>query len=296
MQPFEVDENQVEKIEGMTIEYPYCLHHRNLTDTVIPWHWHEELELGYIEEGASQIRTLNAEYVIPQGDGFFINSNVMDMKQNAAPGHRTMEINNIFHPVFLAGHFKSRFETKYLNPVIKNRQIEVHIIHRGTETADRLLSNLRRLKAFGEQPDNEFAVRNLLSDCWMMLPQSIREAQPAKAVPLAEGQERLRNMVAYIHSHYGEKLTLAGIAARAAVSEREALRCFRKYFQQSPFEYLLGFRLNQAKAMLLETDLPITQISYRCGFSDSAYLGKQFKKAFGMTPLAFRNRHQSKQG
>ena len=130
----------------------------------------------------------------------------------------------------------------------------------------------------------------------MMLPQSIREAQPAKAVPLAEGQGRLRNMAAYIHSHYGEKRTLAELAARAAVSEREALRCFRKYFQQSPFEYLMGFRLNQAKAMLLETDLPITQISYRCGFFVFAYLGKQFKKAFGMTPLAFRNRHQSKQG
>lgn len=35
---FETDENQVEKIEGMTVEYPYCLHLRNLTDIVIPWH------------------------------------------------------------------------------------------------------------------------------------------------------------------------------------------------------------------------------------------------------------------
>ena len=114
-----------------------------------------------------------------------------------------------------------------------------------------------------------------------MLPQSIREAQPAKAVPLAEGQERLRNMAAYIHSHYGEKRTLAELAARAAVSEREALRCFRKYFQQSPFEYLMGFRLNQAKAMLLETDLPITQISYRCGFPTAPIWGSSSKKLLG---------------
>lgn len=62
MLSFETDENQVEKIEGMTVGYPYCLHQRDLTDIVIPWHWHEELELGYIESGASRIRTVDKEY------------------------------------------------------------------------------------------------------------------------------------------------------------------------------------------------------------------------------------------
>ena len=123
MQAFETDRNQVEIIEGMTIVYPYCLHKRDLTNLVIPWHWHEELELGYIQEGISKIVTIGAEYTVRQGDGFFVNSNVMCMKQNASSGVKTIEINHIFHPVFLGGHFKSRFETKYLNPVINNRQI-----------------------------------------------------------------------------------------------------------------------------------------------------------------------------
>ena len=104
MRLFETDENQVERIEGMTVEYPYCLHERDLTDLVIPWHWHEELELGYIQEGVSKIVTIGAEYTVRQGDGFFINSNVMDMKRNGTPGARTLEVNHIFHPVFLSGH------------------------------------------------------------------------------------------------------------------------------------------------------------------------------------------------
>lgn len=85
MRSFETDENLIEKIEGMTTEYPYCMHQRDLTDIVIPWHWHEELELGYIERGTWQIRTLNAEYTVHQGDGFFVNSNVMDMKKMPRP-------------------------------------------------------------------------------------------------------------------------------------------------------------------------------------------------------------------
>lgn len=289
MMRFDTDENQVEKIEGMTIAYPYCMHQRDLTDITIPWHWHEELELGYIERGASRIRTVNREYIIQEGEGFFINSNVMDMKDNAAPGASTLEINHIFHPVFLSGHFKSRFETKYLNPLIQNRQIEVHILRNERQTSSRILSNLKKLKNLQKRPDTEFATRNLLSDSWMLLLEDIKKTQPALTIINIESQNRLRSMLACIHSHYQEKLTLAHIAASANISEREALRCFQKNLSQSPFEYLIGFRLNQSKKMLAETSDSITQISYQCGFSSSAYFGKVFKKAFGMTPLAYRS-------
>lgn len=289
MMSFETDENQVEKIEGMTVTYPYCMHQRNLTDILIPWHWHEELELGYIEQGASRICTVNGEYIIQQGEGFFINSNVMDMKENAVPGCRTLEINHIFHPVFLSGHFKSRFETKYLNPIIQNRQIEVHVLRKNRQTSKQILSNLKKLKVLQNRPDTEFATRNLLSDSWMLLMEDIKQAQPALTVVHMENQNRLRSMLACIHSHYQEKLTLARIAGSANISEREALRCFQKNINQSPFEYLISFRLNQAKKLLTETEDSITQISYQCGFSNSAYFGKVFKKAFGMTPLAYRS-------
>lgn len=127
-----LDENQIEQIDGMTTEYPYCMRRRDLTDIVIPWHWHEELELGYLDTGTSVISTLNAEYTVHQGDGFFINTNVLCSKRNAAAGCPALEINHLFHPVFLSGHFRSRFETKYLQPILKNRQIEVYVIRRGT--------------------------------------------------------------------------------------------------------------------------------------------------------------------
>ena len=144
----------------------------------------------------------------------------------------------------------------------------MHIIQKGSQTADQLLLNLRELKAMQAQPDMEFSTRNLLSECWMLLMQELRETQPEDALPSAEGQERLRNMIAFIHTHYGEKLTLAQIAASAAVSEREALRCFRKYFHQSPFEYLNSFRLHQAKKMLIETNQENDFTSFRTNDMD----------------------------
>lgn len=288
MRLFETDENQVERIEGMTVEYPYCLHERDLTDFVVPWHWHEELELGYIQEGVSKIVTIGAEYTVHQGDGFFINSNVMDMKRNGTPGSRTLEINHIFHPVFLSGHFKSRFESKYLNPVIQNRQIEVYIIRRGRPSSNRILENLRRLRELQGEPDTEFQTRSVLSETWLLLLDELRNHSNALPQTGAEQRDRLRGMIAYIHRHYADKLTLSEIAKAVGVSGREASRCFKKNIGQSPVEYLIAFRLNEAKKLLRESGLPIMEIGLRCGFSDSAYFGRAFRAAFGVTPGAYR--------
>lgn len=292
MRLFETDENQVEIIEGMSAAYPYCLHQRDLTDFVIPWHWHEELELGYIQEGVSQIITIGREYTVHQGDGFFINSNVMDMKRNGTPGARTVEINHIFHPVFLSGHFKSRFETKYLDPVIKNRQVEVHIIRHGYPTSEQILKNLYRLKELQGSSDTEFQTRNVLSETWLLLLKELRERPSAHPQAGIEQRDRLRSMIAYIHRHYTEKLTLPQIAKAAGVSEREASRCFKKNLGQSPVEYLIAFRLNESKKLLRESDLSITEIGLQCGFSDSAYFGKAFRAAYGMTPRTYRTNGQ----
>lgn len=289
MQSFETDRNQVEIIEGMTIEYPYCLHKRDLTNFIVPWHWHEELELGYIQEGISKIVTVGAEYTVRQGDGVFVNSNVMCMKQNASSGVKTIEINHIFHPIFLGGHFKSRFETKYLNPVINNKQIEVHVIRRGRSTANLILKNLYHLKELQNETDSEFQTRNTLSETWCLLIKELQENPDIQKTTGMEQTNRLRSMIAYINQHYPERITLAEIAKTAGVSEREASRCFKKTIGQSPMEYLIKYRLNQSKKLLLETNMTITAICQQCGFSDSAYFGKVFRKSYGMTPSEYRS-------
>ena len=290
MQTFITDQNQVEKIDGMTVEFPYCMHERNLTDFVVPWHWHEELELGYIEQGVSVIRTINQEYPVHQGNGFFINTNVVDTKINGSPGSPALEVNHIFHPIFIGGHFGSRITTKYLNPILQNQQIAVHIIRRGSKETDALLDQLILLKEMNRKPNQEILIRNTLSDAWLLLLDEIEKHFEAPQVIETEKQIRIKSMLSYIHRNFGEKITLEEIAAAANISAREANRIFQKTVRQTPFEYLLSYRLSRAKELLSRSDLPVTEISYRCGFTDSAYMGKQFRKATGMTPKEYRQR------
>ena len=276
MQTFITDQNQVEKIDGMTVEFPYCMHERNLTDFVVPWHWHEELELGYIEQGVSVIRTINQEYPVHQGNGFFINTNVVDTKINGSPGSPALEVNHIFHPIFIGGHFGSRITTKYLNPILQNQQIAVHIIRRGSKETDALLDQLILLKEMNRKPNQEILIRNTLSDAWLLLLDEIEKHFEAPQVIETERQTRIKSMLSYIHRNFGEKITLEEIAAAANISAREANRIFQKTVRQTPFEYLLSYRLSRAKELLSRSDLPVTEISYRCGFTDSAYMAMRF--------------------
>lgn len=290
MQTFVTDQNQVEKIDGMTVEFPYCMHERNLTDFVVPWHWHEEFELGYIEQGVSVIRTINQEYPVYQGNGFFINTNVVDTKINGNPGSPALEINHIFHPIFIGGHFGSRITAKYLNPILQNQQIAVHIIRRGSKEADALLDQLVLLREMNGKTDQEIFIRNALSTAWLLLLDEINKHFEMPQAIGTETQARIKSMLSYIHRNFGEKITLVEIAAAANISDREANRVFQKAIRQTPFEYLLSYRLSRAKELLSRSDLSITEISYHCGFADSAYMGKQFRKATGMTPKEYRQK------
>lgn len=284
---FILDDNQVEQINGMTAEYPYCMIISDMTAFTVPWHWHEELELGYVEKGVNIIQTDNASYTVHQGEGFFINSNVMDTKINGVPGELTVEVNHLFHPFFLGGHFQSRYFRKYINPVINNRQIEVQIIRDTTEPGRKILHNLKLLKKLQEKKDQEFQTRNILSETWLLLMEELEQSSSASPVP-ENNQYRIRAMISFIHQHYSEKLSLKDIASAAAISEREASRCFKKHLNTSPCEYLAVYRLEEARKLLMQTELSVTEIGYRTGFSTSAHFGQVFRKTFDMSPSEYR--------
>ena len=54
--------------------------------------------------------------------------------------------------------------------------------------------------------------------------------------------------------------------------------------------YLLNLRVDLAKAMLINTELPINEICSRVGYSDQNYFSKLFKHVTGLTPTQYRNK------
>jgi len=94
--------------------------------------------------------------------------------------------------------------------------------------------------------------------------------------------------------YYNTDLSLKIIAADFKVSSAYLGQLFKeatgKYFN----DYLTETRLRASRALLLDTDLKIREILYRIGISNQSYFNRIFKKAYGLSPLAFRYQNTSK--
>lgn len=99
----------------------------------------------------------------------------------------------------------------------------------------------------------------------------------------------LANAISFIEDHYLEQVTLEEIASKSSISVRHLNRIFRAYYQTTPIHYLHRLRLEKACMLLKTTNASITDIAYQCGFNDSNYLTRQFKKMYGVSPKTFRN-------
>lgn len=280
-----IGQNQMEDIQGLHSSYPYAYHDVELAKTQVPWHWHEALEFNYVVRGSVKVATPSQSRVFTQGQAFFINSNVLTAMEQQDPCRLD---SHLFHPVFLSGHFKSVFETKYIDPVIHDRAIELVAIPGEDDHQQRLLRLLRELAALQQRPDTEFETRNCLSGIWLALLEVVKGMERLPGPAASRNQDRLLTMLSFIQEQYEKKLTLEQIAAAAAISPRECLRCFRGTIGISPMEYLTDYRIQAAKTLLETTRLPVTEIAGRTGFGSSAYFSKIFHRGCGKTPSQYR--------
>ena len=97
-----------------------------------------------------------------------------------------------------------------------------------------------------------------------------------------------KEMIAFIHAHYHEKISLNDIAASGKVCRSKCCRIFRRYIQKSPVEYLNEYRLQISQHFLLNHSLSIAEVSTFCGFNHQSYFTKLFVKRYGCTPYEFR--------
>jgi AraC-like DNA-binding protein len=107
--------------------------------------------------------------------------------------------------------------------------------------------------------------------------------------PITARQDRsLRSAVDHIHQHYAEPLRLGKVARIAGFAPSHFSKLFIKR-EHMPFErYVRGLRLERAKQLLFDTDLPSTRIAELSGFGSLQYFSTVFRGQFGVTPLEYR--------
>ncbi len=92
----------------------------------------------------------------------------------------------------------------------------------------------------------------------------------------------------YIEQYYSDTVDWNRLAASCNYSYSQFRHVFTKKVGISLNQYLMNCRLNAAKKLLIGTTLSCTEISYRCGFSNSSKFSTYFRKTVGLSPKDFR--------
>ncbi|MFC5528496.1 AraC family transcriptional regulator [Cohnella yongneupensis] len=100
--------------------------------------------------------------------------------------------------------------------------------------------------------------------------------------------EPLQSVIAYIHSHYRDNLTVRNLADRVHLHPNYFIRVFKRHFGTSPIQFVNNKRIEEAKWLLTTTNLTLAEIGRSVGIPDVSYLSKLFKTMTGFSPSAYR--------
>lgn len=253
---------------------------------IVPWHWHEEVELFYIEDGILEYNFPNGKLIFSKGSGGFVNSNLIH--QTKCHASNTLQYLHIFNTSLIGGSPGSRIERKFIFPVINAPQIDIVPLSPDIPEQAELLKELRAsFYLNNDAPDYEITLRNALSKIWYGFFKIIIPFLSSQSVS-NKVNDKLKAMIIYIHEHYSEKLSVKQIASAAFISERECFRIFQNYLYITPVEYLKNYRIQKACYLLVKTSESITSVGLSCGFESSSYFIKTFREKIGCTPQSYR--------
>ena len=146
-------------------------------------------------------------------------------------------------------------------------------------TDPRVQSDIERLTekgfAFTQSPDEKTC--HYVLDLWYAAIESLHRTKR----PLQEVYD-------YICSHFCEDISINDMAQRYGYTAPRLIALFNKHYGAPPKNIILRNRIVKAQGLLLQTDLPVGDISLACGYEDTLYFSRIFSKYCGCSPSHFR--------
>ncbi len=251
-------------------------------------HWHDDVEFISIISGSVNYNVNGEIITMHEGEGIFVNSRQF---------HYILPHGNAdclfycaaIHPMLLCASRK--VEQLYVRPVIDDTDLPFLKLSNRIPWQAGILRDVSIMCERSHEEASELIVQQLFFRLWQTL---CSHAVATTAVPESRNLHLtvLKNMVAFIHGNYKEKLTLEDICDAGGVGKTLCTSIFRKCVNCTPMTFLTEYRLKKAAELLQDTDMNVTEIAYETGFSGASYFSESFRKSFGCSPREYRAEKQ----
>ncbi|MBQ8815856.1 MAG: AraC family transcriptional regulator [Lachnospiraceae bacterium] len=277
-----------EKKQHGTLEFPAEYHHLDHTHPRyhMPSHWHKEWELIRIIQGTFTIHADEQEIIAGEGDILLIRDNML---------HGGIPVDCVYECFLFDLHslFRgSELIKKYFRPIYR-LEILPDILYRQSEHPKlyALVSELMEANfQHSTDPDyHELITVSCLSQLFThILTEGLYATNTVGNISASHKIGQIKSVLEYIEQQYQRSISLEELADIAGLNPKYFCRLFREITMQTPLDYVIHLRIEQAAKLLSTTNLSIIDIGMECGFNDCSYFIRTFKKLRQVTPNQYR--------
>ncbi|MGN7765386.1 AraC family transcriptional regulator [Paenibacillus sp. 22594] len=150
---------------------------------------------------------------------------------------------------------------------------------------EELLLQLEMLKSNAHLTSVRFRQQILFQEILQQLAASIEQGRSGSQSTACAEQA-----ASFLRAHYREEITTARLGESLNFHPVYIARCMNREYGYSPIEYLLRYRIEQSKLLLMQTSFPIARIAEEVGFNQAPYFSSSFMKLEGISPRQYRQR------
>ena len=256
----------------------------------IPVHWHDEFEIIYVRSGFLTVSISGESYIGKTGEAFVVSPGNLHLMGSQTG---TVDYYTFLFPLkYISFRTDDMLDEKLLEPLNSGHLM---ICPRVKDTAKELCEQL--IKIYEAKNDESESKITTQVRTKIILLQFILEMWKKGFV--IENDTSGRNtvekeMVSYIQQNFTGKISLREFGEQFHLSEKYISRYFKEHFHITLSQYVTYLRLEHAKQLLQDTDIPVTDVAMQSGYQNVSYFIRSFQKAYAVSPLKYRKNNYSK--
>ncbi|MBR1823581.1 MAG: helix-turn-helix transcriptional regulator [Ruminococcus sp.] len=270
-----------------TVEYDakkYVMLYDNVDNEPYPIHWHDAVELIMPLKNEYRITVGETEYILPENDVIIIPPGELH-SMPAIPGRRLIfQCDNsvlsdvtVLEPVtriMVSPVIINSALNKDLHKLAQKTMLDIHTLYSSNSELSDVKIYLKVIELFMAISELQLQQQKVIMDC--------------DDEKLGEYNEKFGTVLKYIDNNYMYDITLDQLADVAGYSKYHFSRIFKQYNSMSYLQYINARRTKAAETLLLDPDIPITEVAMRSGFKSLTTFNRIFKDIKHCTPTDFK--------
>ena len=244
-------------------------------------HWHEELQLIYVDSGTLILSVGDTEQVLNAGDTAVVSPRA----EHSLAGENAR---------YLTVHFSHVFVKSFFDPIEKVD----FVLTKGSQERRKMTWLMQKLLAIEQNAFDEYHAlvkySLMLKMLRLLLTRCCAEKQRTAVSGKCSRDSRVQTLKDYIEANFRRKILIGDIAAMLGCTRASATALFKKLMGKSFTEYTAEVRVRHALDDYLTHDIPVGEAALRNGFGHYNHFTNACRKYYGASPTEIKKQKRGK--